>query len=366
ANFTSLSDFKAEVTVGQDELHGLRRDLKVAEEELENFKEKHGLRRAAKVSNGAHMAFKVSLLIFLLLIETILNGNFLAKGSQQGILGGVTDAFSFALLNIGSALFLAFFCVRFLVHRNWFLKLLGFIGLLIYIGMTVSINLALAHFRELSETAFADAGREVIRRMLSTPLGLADLSSWTLFGIGIMFSLIAFVDGCLLVDPYPGFGSTQKRVKLARDEYIGRKEDLIGTLKDIRDDHNDKVEAIIRDLSQRRSEHNAILSHRTRSSSLFVEHQNQLERGANALLTIYREANRKTRSDPEPKYFSTAYKLDRLTPTQTSPDEWNDRELADRINTAQTELSEQMRKISEEFEAAVTRYHQLDNLFPGA
>lgn len=366
ANYTSLSDFKAEVTVGEDELHGLRRDLKVAEDELDAFKEAHGLRRAAKVAKPAMTFFKVSLVVLLLLVETVLNGSFLAKGNQQGLVGGVTQAFTFALLNIGVALFLAFFGVRQLAHRSVFRKLIGLIALGAYFAFAVALNLALAHFRELSETLFTDVGREVMQRVLTDPLGLSDLNSWTLFGIGLLFSVVAFTDGCLMTDPYPGFAGTQKRVRAAREEYVDRKNDLIENLKEIRDDHNEKVEAIIRDLSQRRAEHQAIIAHRTRVIGLFAEHQNQLERSANALLTVYREANRRTRTEPEPKYFKNAYKMERLVPNAHAAEEWNDKELADRINDAQKELSEQMRKISVEFEEAVQRYHQLDKLFPGA
>ncbi|TCP80829.1 hypothetical protein C8J31_11470 [Rhizobium sp. PP-CC-2G-626] len=366
ANYTSLSDFKAEVAVGQNQLHGLRRGLQEVERELDFFKKKHGLQRAAKVSSPGLMFFKIAFLIFLLLLETTLNGSFLAKGSEQGILGGVTLAFTLASLNIGCALLLSFFAVRFLVHKSAFLKFLGFIGLGVYVCLAVLINLSLAHYREVSATALDDAGTQVMARLFSATFGLTDINSWVLFGLGLLFSVLAFIDGCVIVDPYPGFGNIQKRVNAARSEYNTEVEDLIENLKEIRDEHNEKVEMIIRDLSQRRQESQAIIGHRTRVAGLFKEHQNQLERTANALLTVYREANRKTRTEPEPKYFSAPFKMDRVNPAVQSSEEWNDRELADRIRTAQAELSEQMRKIGEEFEEAVSRYRQLDALFPGA
>lgn len=366
ANYTSLSDFKAEVTLGQSQLHGPRRDLQDVEKELEFFKTKHGLNRAAKISSPGMMFFKISVLIFLLLLETTLNGLFLAKGSEQGILGGVTLALTFAALNIGWALLLSFFAVRLLVHRSVFLKMLGFIGLAAYVCLAVTINLGLAHYREVSDTAFGDAGREVMSRLVRQPFDLADINSWVLFGLGLLFSVIAFIDGCVLVDPYPGFSNVQKRVKRAREEYVNQVEALIDNLKSIRDEHNEKVELIIRDLSQRRQESQAIIAHRTRVAGLFKEHQNQLERIANALLLIYREANRRTRTEPEPKYFVSPYKLDRINPNLQSIGEWNDKLLAERIKTAQEELSEQMRLIGQEFEDAVSRYRQLDDLFPGA
>ncbi|UVC08963.1 hypothetical protein IHQ71_28265 [Rhizobium sp. TH2] len=363
-NASTFSEFKAAASEGVDQLHGLRRDLTEAEDEMDAFKKRHKLERAAKVSSGAHTGFKVSLIVFLLLLETVLNGSFLAKGSEQGILGGVTEAVTFAVINIGSALLLAFWCVRWLLHRNYFLKFLGLIGLLTYIGIAVFSNLALAHYREVSAVVVEGASQAALAALWANPVGLKDLSSWTLFGMGLIASLIAFIDGCLLTDPYPGYSGVQSRLDRRRSLYVTRRSDLINELRDVRDDHNEKVEEIIRDLNERRAEGRAIIHHRALCVDLFKEHQNQLERALNALLTIYRDANRAARTEEEPRTFSTPYKMDRIAPLKGLPDEWNDAELSKKIDVAQNELTEQIKQIRAEFELAIERYHQLDNLFP--
>jgi hypothetical protein len=364
ANASSLSDFKAEVASGVDELHGLRRDLKIAEDELVSFKTKHRLDRAAKVSSPLWRTFKIVLIVFLVIVEMVMNGTFLAKGSEQGIVGGITEAAAFAVLNIGSALIFSILCVRFLIHRSILLKFLGLLGLIAYVAIALGVNLALAHYREVSATVFSGAGVEVMTRLKTSPLGLQELNSWLLFGVGLMFSLFAFIDGCYLTDPYPGFAGVQKRLDAARSRYIDRKLDLIDDLRTVRDDHNEKVQEIVRDLSARRKESAAIISHRQRTAALFNEHQSHLERTANALLTSYRQANRAARTGPEPSYFSKPYTLERFTPILRTTDEADDRALAGRIQQAQAELSEQIRKIGAEFEAAVDQYHKLDTLFP--
>lgn len=366
ANASSLSDFKAEVASGVDELHGLRRHLKAAEDEMAAFKARHRLERAAKVSSIGMQSLKIAVIVFLVLIEMVMNGSFLAKGSEQGIVGGVTEAAVFAILNIGGALLFSVFCVRFLVHRAFLLKLLGFVGLLAYIAFAIAINLALAHYREVSSTVLTGAGAEVMTRLRTDALGLAELNSWMLFAVGLLFSLIAFIDGCYLTDPYPGFAGVRKRLDAARAHYIDRKLDLIDNLRDIRDDHNAKIEEIVRDLSARRQESAAIIAHRMRTVGLFAEHQNHLERAANALLTVYREANRAARTEPEPAYFGEAYRLARLTPVLRTGEEWDNDRLSRRIEMAQAELGEQIRRIGAEFETAVNAYHKLDHLFPEA
>lgn len=367
ANTSSLSDFKAEVKTGANELHGLRKGLKIAEDELAHFKEQHNLRRAARLSGGAWYFLKIALVVLLLLIETIFNGNFLAVGSERGILGGVLEAFTFAFLNITFALLFGLLWVRFTTHRNVLLKLFGLVGIAAYLAFAITINLALAHYRELAEgSGLAEAGREVVTRLAADPFVLMQLSSWTLFGVGLLFSIIAFLDGLFWTDPYVGFASVQRRLNAAREEYAGEVEERVELLREVREEHNAKVQDIIRDLSQRRREAAAIIEHRTRLGKLFQEHQNHLERIANELLVIYREANRKTRTAPEPARFSESFKLERATVTPPSMDESHAERLSRKIEQAQEELSSQIASIGQAFEEAMAQYHQLDDIAPEA
>jgi hypothetical protein len=141
---SSLSDFKAEITNRVNELHGLRRDLKIAEDEMTSFKRQHRLDRAAKVPCAGAISVKIALLMVLVRVEIVMNGNLHAKGSEQGIIGGITEAVVFAVLKIGAALVFAIVCVRNLVHRSWLTKLFGLLGLVAYIVVALAVNLALA------------------------------------------------------------------------------------------------------------------------------------------------------------------------------------------------------------------------------
>lgn len=365
ANTTSLSDFKAAVKTGANLLHGLRKALKIAENELCSFERRNKLQRAARVSSGAWYFAKIAVIVLLLLIETIFNGNFLAVGSERGLLGGVVEAFTFAFLNIMFSLIFGLAWVRFITHHNIMLKLFGFIGGGSYIVFAVTINLALAHYRELAEVSrLAEASGEVMVRLASDPFTLTQLSSWTLFGVGLLFSIIAFFDGLFWTDPYPGFANVQKRLNSARDEYTTQTEDLVDSLRDVRDDHNAKVDEIIRELSQRRREAAAIIKHRDRTIKLFREHQNHLERTANELLTFYHDANRKARTEAEPPHFSEAYKMEAISVTPPSADEKHADRLAKKIDQAQEELSVQIASIGQAFEEAIAQYRQLDDIAP--
>ncbi|TGQ72975.1 hypothetical protein EN804_03575 [Mesorhizobium sp. M8A.F.Ca.ET.161.01.1.1] len=364
ANAEGVSNFKAEVVRGRNELHGLRRALNAAEEDYADFRRRHGITRAPRLSEGHVWFFKVSFLFFLFLVEAIMNGVFLAKGSDMGIVGGVTEAMSFSFLNIGIALVFALFCVSLTVHRSLFLKFLGYLSIGGYAALAVTLNLGLAHYREVAGSILEDAGPIVMDRIRHDPLGLVDIKSWLLFGIGLMFSIFAFIDGWYLKDPYLGYAAVYKRLLSARTTYATRQEDLIEELLGVRDDHNEKVDEIIRDLSGRRRDHNAIIAHRAKLLSLFVQYQEQLERTANVLLKRYREANAKARTEAAPKYFDGAYKLERIPPTKAGESELTDKDVAESIRKAQADLSDQIRKIAAVCDDGIDQYRELDKLHP--
>ena len=202
-----MSEFRAEAAQGRDELHSLRRHLRDLETERDEFRRRHRLKRTARWASGGNLSLKVGILLALFVFEVFLNGFFLAKGSELGYLGGAAEAFTFALLNVGVSFLIGAAGVRELNHRNVFRKLFGLISFLCYLALLVGLNLALAHYREVSGALITDAGREVLVRLRTAPLAIADLKSWLLFGLGILCSLIAFADSFLIFDPYPGYGA---------------------------------------------------------------------------------------------------------------------------------------------------------------
>jgi hypothetical protein len=300
-------------------------------------------------------------LLILFMFEVFLNGFFLAKGNELGYLGGASEALTFALLNIGVAFLIAVVGVREINHRNPFRKLAGVLALAVYIALLFIINLSLAHYREVSAAMLSDAGREVLSRLQTAPLALVDFKSWLLFGLGVLCSLIAFVDSFLIFDPYPGYASVEKRRAGAHDAYIRRKSELIERLLEIRDEAIEILEEANRDLSIRRSEHDSILESRARIVRLFAAYQTHLDRAVNALLSIYREANRGLRKTPPPQRFSVSYALDKIPVEPELADTSSREELRRAIAESQGLLAGQIEAIHGEFEQAFASYREIDN-----
>ncbi len=85
--------------------------MKAAELERNEFKRQHGLRREARTMSPGTRAVKLGLLAVLVVIEVVINGNFLAKSNELGWLGGIVEAAVFAVLNISSVFPLVSLCL---------------------------------------------------------------------------------------------------------------------------------------------------------------------------------------------------------------------------------------------------------------
>jgi 5-carboxymethyl-2-hydroxymuconate isomerase len=195
-------------------------------------------------------------------------------------------------------------------------------------------------------------------------LVLADFKSWLLFFVGCIFSIVAFIDGYNLRDPYPQYAKVSARLRIARGRYQDRREELINELGEVREDIEDTISEARSSLTQELAEHNSIVAHRARILTLFEGHEEQLEKAANALLSQYREANKAARTAPVPPQFQESYKLKRTAVQISQEGEWNTGELKVQIEKAQADLDDLIKQLHAKFLEALARYRELDILAP--
>jgi uncharacterized protein YukE len=362
----AVGDFRAEATIGRDELFVLRRRLNENEIERERFRARHRLERPARLNSLGKIILKIGVLAVLFILEVMINGSFLAKANLGGLLGGAAQAVTFAALNIIASFFWGMVLIRLVNRRNYLLKLVGLVSFLAYLAFAVALNLTLSHLREIPPAVSLNdtIGQEVLHRLLTAPLGLTDINSWVLFAIGLIFSLIAMVDGLTFFDPYMGYSGLERRWIEASQQFAEARINLIERLRDIREDATETMNEAARDLSVRRSEYDALLQGRARLSQRFEHHQSQIEQTCRALLEIYREANRGTRSTPAPDYFTKTYSMARISYTGNEPNASARDTLRQMISDTQALLNQQIKAIHEAFDSAVRTYREIDELLP--
>ena len=361
---TGLTNFTGRAANAAEELHAKRRYLKEAEEYLASFKAKNRLDRPAWLPGPGGNMLKWTLIAFLFAIEAIANGMFLMEGSDAGFAGGVSEAVAFSAVNIGFAVLAGRKGVPWIVHRNLFAKLLGFLALVAYLAVAVVVNLALAHYREISEGLFEGGGRIVMDRLWDAPLVLEDIKSWLLFGLGFLFSLVAFGDALVMDDVYPGYGKAASALDERRNDYIAVKDELVNELIDVRDDFNSTVKDILEGLAVRKREYGSILAHRVSLLELFRTQQDHLERACNLLLARYHDANAKARTTKSPRHFQTPYKLNRTEPVVEREGERSVKSLDKLLEEAREKLNGHIQRIGKECDDRINQFRKLDTLFP--
>jgi hypothetical protein len=332
--------------------------------ERERFRTRHRIERPARLASLGKIILKIGVLAVLFIIEVVINAGFLSEANLGGYLGGATQAVVFATLNIIASFFWGMVLIRLVHRRNYFLKLLGVLSFLAYAVFAATLNLALAHLREIPPTINGNPGQEVLHRLITAPHMLTDIKSWILFSVGFIFSLMAMADGLLFFDPYIGYAGLERRWIEASKQFAQARIDLIERLRDIREDATEAMNAAARDLSVRRSEYDSLLAGRGRLSQLFSQHQNQIEQAGRALLEIYREANRAARSAAAPAYFAKPYAMERIIYAGGEPDTTAREHLRQMIAETQELLKQQVAAIQAAFDKAVQSYREIDQLFP--
>ena len=360
----AISDIQAQIQRGLNQMNTRRRKLLDVEKEYSYFRKHNGLEyRTAKLTTPSGTFLRVLIILIMIVSETYFNGTYLAKGSTQGLIGGVFEAASFALLNIGFSIILTLFVIKQVVRRGFLWKLIGLSGIAAWLVTVIVINLGLAHYREVAATFAEGAGADILVRIIQNPLGLVELESWMLFAIGMLFATVTLVDIITFSDSYPGYTKRQIRWDEEQEEYKDEFDSLIQELDDIKEDYNENLKAIGNALTFRQRELDNILSGRNRLTSLYSVHHEQLQRAANSLFSYYFEANRAKRTNPVPDRFNKRYivaKMELSSSKSFQPTEA--KKVKDRISEAKQILDEQIQYVLDEYAKGIRQYRNLDIL----
>jgi hypothetical protein len=292
------------------ELGPLREEFVSYRGELSGFRQKHKLNRAAR--NPARRWTTFGLLIFLIGVESGINGFFFAKGSEFGLLGGIGTAIGISLVNVFFAFILGLFPFRWLNHRNLLVKFAGLVISLVGVACLVILHGFAAHYRDATASVGeARAFQEALRTLQTSTLSLADLDSYYLVGIGLLWSFLAVWKGATFDDPYPGYGAHSRRAVAAREGYSDEHAGLFEDLERIKEETVEKLESGIQRIPRFPQEAGLIRSQREADLKAFRAYEQAVETAVNQLLARYRDANRHRRKSAAPKHFNSSWRLPR-------------------------------------------------------
>tara|TARA_R110000787_G_scaffold282559_1_gene394490 strand:+ start:5187 stop:6623 length:1437 start_codon:yes stop_codon:yes gene_type:complete len=360
----AVSEFRSRVKTGQNQLYTLARNIKETETELEHFRSEHSLKRTAHYPDS--LILLGGLLLIMIVVEAVLNGNFLAQGLAGGLVDGVLSALVIALLNVGIGCLFGNFA-RFVNHNAPAKRWIGYLSIGCQLFFILIFNLAVAHYRDaLASNEPEEAVKLAVVLFKESPLGLQDFNSWILAAMGMFFSLIAFIDGYKWDDPYPGYGTTARKNDSAHANFNSEVEYLIEDLAETKDHAIETLTNALEDLNRRRREYLAVIQHQKRLCEAFNGYLGQLGKGLNLLLSIYRDTNKTHREEKAPKYFENAVPIQKIV-NDVKPDEppYNSQQITAFLKKAEKAISESRDELLSEYETGFSTFKDVEAIIQG-
>lgn len=358
------SEFVVKVNEGKATLFTLWRNVCMIENQWNDFRKKHGLQYPADYPLSRLWNFAI--IILILAVESILNGSFLARGLETGYIGGVVQAFVIAAINVFFGVFLGDSIIRHLFHRNYILRTIAIVELPISCGFAVFFNLMVGHYRDaLGGSDPMHASEIALNTFTAHPFALAALQSWMLFAMGLFFWMVAAIDGFKMDDPYPGYGKINRKHEEITQDYTNEKTNIIDDLSRTRDQALDYIRDARRSLAEGSATLSSVLGCRSRLIHLFEAHQTYLSRAANDLLSVYRNANMRSRTTPAPLHFNSCYSLSKPPPPASLPYVINETLLDTHISESDEALKKAISQVNAQFEKAAGEFRQIGEFASG-
>lgn len=290
AGEAALSDYKMLSINDRNHLHVLRGQVMGREAEYHEFRRAHHLSRLPRVVSGRQKTAMYLVMALLFCMESILNGLFFAKGSEGGLIGGVSQAMALSLINMVPAFLYASYGVPLLLHRKPSPKIIGIAFTLIYLALLFGVNFTIAHFREVFVTSEGEVAMAILLDQVRTqPFGLQDAQSWVLGLMGIGISIFTLISAMRLDDPYPGYGELGRNRDEAIANYAHQKEACLMNLAARRSDAVQDMTDIIRELNSYGYDKELARTGRVRLNEEFSNFLNLLAECHRRIVLEYRE-----------------------------------------------------------------------------
>jgi len=290
----------------RDDLIEIKKKERKSFRGLRSFERKNDLNRDAIYPESK--IFHWAVIIAAIVIESIANSYFFAKGSDMGLLGGVFQALLISMANIGSALFMGVYILPFMNHQNLTKKILSISTVSIYAILIFFFNLATAHYRAQLETDPIHAILKAITQLVNHPFGIVNYEAWVLFVMGLLFASFALIKGYTSDDSYPGYGPIYRAYQESIDQYKHERRKITNEINASINKYNgDVLTGLVKEAHKNMMEYPDLNNQSEERTTAFKNYARDLESSCNTLLQEYRIINNEIQGNTPPEYFSKKY-----------------------------------------------------------
>ena len=322
-NFTKTikERFDDIITKGKSELLLIKKRRSEVKKEYEKFRVDNKIERSSIAPRSG--ALSTSVIIFVLILESILNGYFFGKGNPLGLVGGWFLAFILSSINISIGITVGTYILPYKNHISFSKRNLAILGYLFYLIIILGFNFVVGHWRDISIEGI-NPTIELLANRSTNPFLFNDIESLLLIMVGFLFSFYSSIHGYRLDDPYPGYGSISRRWEEIVEEYNETSTEIQNDLDDYRED---RIQANIADSDDIKVRYNVIkeiVNELTNYVERFDQYMVLLVQYCNAVLKTYRDENERCRTTPIPKYFPNNFNFNEKPILKNNIKELND------------------------------------------
>lgn len=357
ASAQALGDYRTTVINREGQLSLAKDAIRESYQHLAEFKRESGLRRPAH--KAFHPAYAWSTIVISWLIESACNTAFLRVNDEYGLIGGFVAAAVIAAVNVGLSAFVGRFWWPYLFHKSMIRKAIALAGSVSWIAGLVVWNLLAGHFRDAKGAGLLSPESAALKLFSESPFQFDSIYSYGLLVAGIGFALIAARAAFKMDDPYPGYGAVYRRHEARCEEYAEEIERSLEELTATRDLAIESARDTRDELGRQFRERGQIIAGRETHRTRFREHQDYLETIGNTLLSYYRAANVRLRSDGlTPRQFKEKW----LMKKSELPLEADEPTIDGEVVRAQGILEESIQTISNAYQSAIESFEHLDKI----
>ena len=330
--------------------------------ELELFKKKHGLEREANYPSSSGLVLRYSVLVFLVVVEGVLNANFFAEGLSSGLIGGFVYAALLAAINVVGCFFLGKYALPWLVSKPVVGKVFGAVSLVFTVCFMVMVAMSIGHIREQLMAASPSPTKDAWALMQTQFWGLNDLVSWFLVAMSLGFAIASVFDGLTIDDIYPGYGAMVRRCNNSRDEFESEFEDIREELEDLKPENLDLINQSFKTLHELIASLRKLVLEKEALQREFADQLTQSEVVLYAVLRKFRMENEIARDDGlRPGYFDVLPSLDPISVPRanTESEQKLIAKIEQDIRVYENTVNDQREKVYSLYEQCISRLNHL-------
>ena len=293
-----------------------KKELKDFKHDFQIFRFKNNLNRDPLIRTQLAKNISIFVVLFMFIFETGANASLLNGAVTGGFFGAIATAVVVSFINILCSFLLGSMSLPQLNHINKDRQKRAKFVIAIYLPVIIYFNFAMGVFRSASEIAMAENNAQAaLTAAQSAVMPFNDLGDLTftsagLIATGLLFALVALIDGYKYDDEYPGYGAMGRKLERLKLHWEKTEETTMNEFEKNTDKSVNEINSKKEDREEACSKWSENIDTLQRWANIYDTWKLSLISSGNTLMKNYRTLNSQLRRNEPPGYFSDNISFD--------------------------------------------------------